>query len=193
MSFVIIENAIPASLVRAAEAAWPSPQWPYWHRYNGKTGNKYGSMDRCRIPPACLAALDALAFAVADKIGRSFIDYDLHASGMHMLPPGGFLGRHLDAERHPLRPWKRTHSIVMFCNSAWGELCGGELVIGDQEIPVQPGTAVVFETANEWHHVNRVNTDISRLHRKTLALFAWEHCEELSGNTSANFESIVTA
>jgi hypothetical protein len=189
MSVNIIDNAIPRSLVLAAEAAWPSPDWVHWHRYNGATANKYGSMDRSRIPPACIAALDALALAVADQIGDSFIDYDLHAAGMHMMPPSGFLGRHLDAECHPIRPWKRTHSIVMGVNSAWGELCGGELVIEpDTMIGVEPGRAVIFETAGTWHQVNRVNTDVSRLYRKTLALFAWRIDHNCDGRTSANFQ-----
>jgi Rps23 Pro-64 3,4-dihydroxylase Tpa1-like proline 4-hydroxylase len=188
MSVKIIENAIPRSLILAAEAAWPDQLWPYWHRYNGATANKYGSMDRSRIPAACLAALDALALAVADHIGDSFIDYDLHAAGMHMMPPGGFLARHLDAECHPIRPWKRTHSIVMSINSAWGELCGGELIIEpDTMIGVEPGRAVIFETAGTWHQVNRVNTDVSGLYRKTLALFAWQIDHNCDGRTSANF------
>jgi hypothetical protein len=185
----VIGNVIPRSLVLAAEAAWPEPSWPYWHRYNGVTANKYGSMDRSRIPPACIAALDAVALAVAPYIGDSFIDYDLHAAGMHMMPPGGFLGRHLDAECHPIRPWKRTHSIVMGVNSAWGELCGGELVIEpDTIIGVEPGRAVIFETAGTWHQVNRVNTDVSGLYRKTLALFAWKIDHNCDGRTSANFQ-----
>jgi Rps23 Pro-64 3,4-dihydroxylase Tpa1-like proline 4-hydroxylase len=189
MSVDIITDAIPRSLVLAAEAAWPSPDWQYWHRYNGATANKYGSMDRSRIPPACIAALDALALAVAPYIGDSFIDYDLHAAGMHMMPPGGFLGRHLDAECHPIRPWKRTHSIVLGVNSAWGELCGGELVIEpDTIIGVEPGRAVIFETAGTWHQVNRVNTDVSRLYRKTLALFAWQIDHNCDGGTSAKFQ-----
>ena len=188
MSVNIITDAIPRSLVLAAEAAWPSPDWQYWHRYNGATANKYGSMDRSRIPPACIAALDALASAVIPYIGDSFIDYDLHAAGMHMMPPGGFLGRHLDAECHPIRPWRRTHSIVMGVNSAWGELCGGELVIEpDTIIGVEPGRAVIFETAGTWHQVNRVNTDVSGLYRKTLALFAWQIDHNCDGGTSANF------
>ena len=189
MSIKIITDAIPRSLVLAAEAAWPDPAWQYWHRYNGATANKYGSMDRSRIPPACIAALDALALAVIPYIGDSFIDYDLHASGMHMMPPGGFLGRHLDAECHPIRPWRRTHSIVMSVNSAWGELCGGELIIEpDTVIGVEPGRAVIFETAGTWHQVNRVNTDASKLHRKTLALFAWRIDHDCDGGTSANFQ-----
>jgi Rps23 Pro-64 3,4-dihydroxylase Tpa1-like proline 4-hydroxylase len=105
------------------------------------------------------------------------------------MPPGGFLGRHLDAECHPIRPWKRTHSIVLGVNSAWGELCGGELVIEpDTIIGVEPGRAVIFETAGTWHQVNRVNTDVSRLYRKTLALFAWQIDHNCDGGTSAKFQ-----
>lgn len=196
MCVEILENAIPRPLLQAAEAAWPSPEWPYWHRYNGTTANKYGSMDRSRIPPACLAALDALALAVTPYIEGSFIDYDLHAAGMHMIPPGGFLGRHLDAEYHPIRPWKRTHSIVLNVNSQWGETCGGDLILEantdsqlDTVIEVEPGQAVIFETPGVWHQVTRVNTDVSLLHRKTLALFAWTLDPFGSGRTSAKFSS----
>jgi hypothetical protein len=188
MSVEIIENAIPASLVRATEAAWPKPDWQYWHRYQSKTSDKFASMDRCRIPAACLAALDALALAVADKIGDSFIDYDLHAAGMHMMPPGGYLGRHLDAEFHPLRSWKRTHSVVMFVNSQWGLRDGGQLLIeGHWPVEVTQGTAVVFETNQAWHEVATVTGD---QHRKTLALFGWQQCDIMNGeeNTRANFQ-----
>lgn len=175
---MVIPNAIPLSLCLAAEAAWPSPDWQYWHRYNGPTANKFGSMDRSRIPPACLAALDALALAVIPHIGDSFIDYDLHAAGMHMLPPGGFLSRHLDAECHPLRSWKRTHSIVMPVNSQWNaERFGGELRIEPDTI-ISPviGQAVVFETSGAWHEVLPVascESTCCNSYRKTLALFAW--------------------
>lgn len=194
MTVKIISDVIPRSLCLAAEAAWPLAEWPYWHRYNGSTANKYGSMDRSRIPPACIAALDALALAVIPHIGDSFIDYDLHAAGCHQLPPGGFLSRHLDAECHPIRPWKRTHSIVMCVNSSWGESCGGELVLEsnldsepDMVLDVQPNRAVIFETAGVWHEVRRVNTDVSGLYRKTLALFAWRVDGECVGRTSATF------
>ena len=196
MSIKIITDAIPRSLVLAAEAVWPSPDWQYWHRYNGATANKYGSMDRSRIPPACIAALDALALAVIPYIGDSFIDYDLHAAGMHMMPPGGFLGRHLDAECHPIRPWRRTHSIVMGVNSAWNPDHGGKLVIEsnldsqpDTIIFPEPGQAVIFETAGQWHEVTQVATDSQW--RKTLALFAWQIDHKCDGRTSANFQEII--
>ena len=196
MSVEIIKNAIPDSLRRAAEAAWPSPDWQYWHRYNGATANKYGSMDRSRIPPACVAALDALALAVADHIGDSFIDYDLHAAGMHMMPPGGFLGRHLDAECHPIRPWRRTHSIVMSVNSQWNPEHGGQLVIespdGNREIVPEPGQAIIFETANQWHEVKPVSTDATQF-RKTLALFAWDLRYDHAAKSHADFSGGMTS
>ena len=183
MSVEIITDAIPRSLVLAAEAAWPSPDWQYWHRYNGATANKYGSMDRSRIPPACIAALDALALSVTPYIGDSFIDYDLHAAGMHMMPPGGFLGRHLDAECHPIRPWRRTHSIVL----SLSETLGGNLILeGVGKFAPEPGRVIVFETANQWHEVTRVSDDSSW--RKTLALFAWQIDHNCDGRTSANFQ-----
>ena len=188
MSVKVIANAIPASLCRAAEAAWPSPDWLYWHRYNGVTENKFGSMDRSRIPAACLAALDALAMAVVPFIGESFIDYDLHAAGLHMMPPGGFLARHVDAECHPIRRWRRTHSIVMGV-SDWRKEFGGELrlEIGDGDdgmlLPTI-GRAVIFETQNQWHEVRPVTRNA---YRKTLALFAWRVDTDCHGGTSAMF------
>ena len=192
----VIENVIPRSLVLAAEAAWPSPDWPYWHRYNGKTGNKFGSMDRDRLPPACLAALDSLALAVIPHIGDSFIDYDLHAAGMHMMPPGGFLGRHLDAECHPIRPWRRTHSIVMSVNSQWNPEHGGQLVIespdGNREIVPEPGQAIIFETAGQWHEVKPVSTDATQF-RKTLALFAWDLRYDHAAKSHADFSGGMTS
>ena len=187
MSVKIIRDIIPRSLCLAAEAAWPQTDWLYWHRYNGATANKFGSMDRSRIPPACIAALDALALAVVPHIGDSFVDYDLHASGCHMLPPGGFLGRHLDAECHPIRPWRRTHSIVMGCNSHWCAEMGGELSIEGQAIILpQFGQAVIFETLGTWHEVLEVNHGFGA-YRKTLALFAWTTDSECDGDTTATF------
>ena len=191
MTVIILPDAIPRSLCLAAEAAWPSPDWPYWHRYNGATSNKFGSMDRSRIPPACVAALDALALAVIPHLGDSFIDYDLHAAGLHMMPPGGFLARHLDAECHPIRPWRRTHSIVLGVNSEWQFSDGGQLTLesnldseADKEIFPRSGQAIIFETLNQWHEVKPVT---GSKFRKTLALFAWQVDYDCRGETSAEF------
>ncbi len=187
MQIEIIENAISPALVRAAEAAWPAPDWQYWHRYQGATADKFATMDRCRIPAACLAALDALALSVADKIGDSFIDYDLHGAGLHLSLAGGYLAEHVDAARHPMRPWRRTHSIVLCASSGWREEYGGQLVINCHGVLTpQFCTAVIFETNGVVHQVLPVSKS-SPISRKTLALFAWETSGDDVGHTSAKF------
>ena len=187
MTVEVVQHFINRNLCLAAEAAFPAPDWQYWHRYQGRTANKYGSMDRSRIPVACLAALDALAIKAAPYIGDSFIDYDLHAAGCHMLPPGGFLASHYDAECHPIRKWRRTHSIVLCVTSNWREQYGGQLYIDDEgTYSPQFGTAIIFDTPNTRHEVLPVALD-SPLCRKTLALFAWRADEDCEGMTAANF------
>lgn len=187
MSVKVIENAIQPALLRAALAAWPEPTWLGWHRYTGKTADKYASLTHADIPRACRAALDALATRVAVEIGDSFIDYDLHAAGLHLLKPGGFLSGHYDAECHPLRPWKRTHSVVLFANDRWEPGWGGSLLIkGVGTFRPAFNKCVVFETERAWHEVDKVETHADC--RKTLALFAWTQAE-CSGRTSANFEA----
>lgn len=190
MSVKVIEKAIEPALLRSALASWPEPNWLGWHRYTGKTADKFGSLTYADIPRACRAALDALALRVAGEIGDSFIDYDLHASGLHMLPPGGFLAGHFDAECHPLRPWKRTHSVVLFVNDKWESDWGGSLLVESVgTFRPQFNKCVIFETEKAWHEVDSVATEAD--YRKTLALFAWKQAE-CSGRTSAQFEAKMT-
>jgi len=199
VSVTIIPNAINPAIIRACEAAWPDTTWNGWHRYKGATADKYGSLHHSLIPRACMAALDALAAVAANHIGESFIDYDCHAAGLHMMPPGGFLGRHLDAECHPIRPWRRTHSIVMGVNSAWNREHGGKLVIEsnldsqpDMSIFPEPGQAIIFETAGQWHEVKPVAPDASQ-YRKTLALFAWDLRYDHTAKSHADFSEGMTS
>lgn len=182
---LVIDNALPMHIVRSAVAAWPKNDWSGWHRYKGATADKYGSLHASLIPEACRFALQQLALRVGPHVGESFIDYDLHAAGLHQIPPGGFLGRHLDAEFHPLKAWQRTHSIVMFLDDFRPE-DGGELVIEPFEV-IQPvaNRVVIFETPGVWHEV--LPTSRVAQMRRTLALFAWREAIG-HGNTSARFE-----
>lgn len=182
---IIIDNPIPRSLLRSASASWPDTGWTGWHRYRGTTADKYGSLHASILPEACRAVVYQLALAVSELIGDSFVDYDLHAAGLHQIPPGGFLGRHLDAEFHPLRPWKRTHSIVLFLDD-FEEHHGGELFL-EPNIVIRPAfnRVAVFETENCWHQVRRTSLDAPM--RRTIALFAWNFVPEKTGELSARF------
>lgn len=180
----LTHSTISPALLRAADAAWPSPEWNGWHRYKGSTGDKFGSLHHSVIPRACTVALETLAEHASAFIGDSFIDYDLHAAGLHMMPPGGFLARHVDAERHPLKQWRRTHSIVLFVNRL-NPGDGGRLHIeGQTTLRPEPNVCCIFETPGQWHEVYK--TSASAPYRKTLAMFAWS-LDDGEGATSSTF------
>lgn len=183
--FRVIPAALPEHMVNAVKQHWPADSWSGWHRYAGDTGDKYGLKHADLLPAACRHALDRLMDVAGSMLPSGcFWDYDLHGAGLHMLKSGGFLGRHQDAERHPLQSWRRSHSLVCFLESC----DGGELVIDDKNIvSPDPGVAVLFETHKLWHAVNPV-----RSHRRTLALFAWEHVDQFdsSGSICSTFSMI---
>lgn len=184
----LIRNVLPTAMLNAVRASWPDTAWSGWHRYQGTTADKYGSLHHSLIPPACAEALRKIAAVVNPVLpADSFIDYELHAAGMHQIPPGGFLGRHLDAERHPLRPWRRTHSIVYFVDSISPEH-GGALYVEDPYTTVQPeaNAIAIFATSGAWHGVAK--TKSSAPWRRTLALFAWSLSSSDNGKTSAFFQ-----
>ena len=186
---IVLNNVIRPDLLRAAVAAWPSNDWLGWHRYQSATANKFGSLTHADIPRACRVALEALADKIGPYIDPSFIDYDLHGAGLHTIPPGGFLAGHVDAECHPLRPWRRTHSIVLGCNEHWPSQWDGRLYL-QGHAPRLPAwnTAIMFETPNQWHEVQAVSESATES-RKTLALFAWRIDADCHGKTSAQFAS----
>lgn len=182
---LIIDNAISNSKLSAADAAWPEASWNGWHRYHGKTADKFGLIHHSLAPPAIQRALWAVAEVIEQRLPDGcFVDYEMHGAGMHMIPPGGFLGRHLDAEKHPQRPWSRTHSAVLFLDSS-APADGGKLVIDGNSVDPIRNQLVIFETPGAWHEVTQVTG--YRL-RRSLALFAWRVNTSASGATSARFE-----
>jgi len=159
-------------LVQQAIASWPDESWEGWHRYSGERGEKLVSKPSADLPAeiyACLWATEHIvSWPHSTYLSSSFIDHGLYAAGMHWIKPGGCLPRHLDAERHPDYPWRRTHSIVCFLDAMQD---GGELVLNDGQQIIQPeaGQVVLFQTQDNWHWVNE-----TKQHRRTLALFAYQ-------------------
>lgn len=168
----VIHDALPEPLRLAALAFFPTVDWPHWHVYgNGKRATR----DALRIPDACRVALEHLAKTI--EPGRGFPDFDYHGAGLHLMPPGAWLGEHCDAESHPTRPWRRVWSLVCFLN----DCVGGELLIDGQVIQPQKNTAVLFD-ASKLHEVKETQSD-----RRTLGVFYWEVDHRAKGPTSAQF------
>lgn len=186
----IVHNALPLSVANAVAAEFPSPGWEWWHVYQGTNSVKYGSVDRLRFPRACQVGLDFLADSLAQTVSQlwpqGFIDQEWYAGGLHMIPPGGHLSRHLDADRHPIRPWRRVASVVWFANRTWKPEWGGQLIIDKEGVFPVFNSAVLFECNDtSWHEVTEV---VGPENRKTLAMFVWQHDEShKSTRRSAKF------
>ena len=199
----IFENPIHLLLANAASNSIPNIGWEWYHKYNDKHSIKYGSTNPDRLPKPIHMALEGFSNEVSclyecnDEIYAKdiFPDYNYHAGGIHIIPPGGFLSRHLDCEYHPTKNWKRTGSLVWFANREWKEEWGGQLVIEpldkNEPISITPkfNTAVYFETPNTYHQVLPV---IGPYVRKTLTIFFWSEVpiKPKDGKTTAYFPSM---
>lgn len=184
MNPAVLDNAVPRGLIAAALATWPDARWPHWHRYE-LHGTKFATKDADRLTPACFRLIDLLtALHPADVLGCEdggmFPDLDLHGAGMHWIPRGGWLDRHVDGAVHPLTDWRRRANTILYLESC----VGGELVIGDQRIAPQPGRVVIFETHDHAFHAVQPVTEGNR---RSLSLFWWDLQPVLSNRTAAAF------
>lgn len=172
---LVSENLLPDHLRLAALADFPEANWPHWHRYeNGKLASKH----TLNIPTHCLAALKEISTRVA-PIPGSFWDMNFHGSGLHLMPEGCSLGFHVDAEFHPIKPWRRVASLVYFLETTQG---GNLIIDGRRHYPIK-NSAVMFK-ADLRHGVEATIEP-----RRTLSLFAWTLDSSSKTTTRAQFES----
>ena len=184
---VVIDNWGPPELVRAADATWPALDWEHWHKYQDAHALKYGTTPAPRLPPASRQLIERLS--VIDLHSRgfdvdAFPDLSLHGAGLHCIPEGGFLSRHLDGERHPLKGWRREINAVLFVNP-WRQEWGGRLYFDDQAIEPAFNRLVLFQTTgNAYHGVEAVAGPIDR---RTISLFWWSLNEPGTDRETAQF------
>ena len=150
-------------LVEACRATWPNAHWPHWHKYADQNSIKYATKDPDRLNPAAKMLIQRMADLPVEA--GWFPDLDLHGAGMHWIPEGGHLERHLDGQVHPLNGWYRKANAILFLDHCeGGELC----VEGLEPIHPQPGKLVMF-AADQWHEVRKVVSG----NRRSLSLFWW--------------------
>lgn len=185
---IIIDNAISSSLVRSLWAVWPDKQWSGWHHYKGRDADKYATKSRHDLPHVASLCLLEMARAVDDKVlDFTFPDFEMHGSGMHMIPSGGFLAKHLDSAVMESTGWRREYSCVLCVNPHWQDDWGGEFgIVGHDTVSPRFNRLILFRTTeSSVHWVNRVTGPISRY---TLSLFYWSECEpDDSTRTQARF------
>lgn len=168
----IIDDWTTPELVRAADAEWPRDDWPHWHRYeNGKLATK----DVSRFTPAIAETMRRLLTINVGQIGveDAFGDWNCHGAGMHTMPAGTSLGKHLDSDHHP-QGWQRACNAILFVRDSDGDLQfwndAGTIVV--QSIEPRFNRLVLFvPTDTSWHAVAPVATGP----RRTLSAFYWRH------------------
>lgn len=182
---VVIDGFAPASLVRSLAATWPTTESGHWHCYES---GKLATKDVASLPAAATILLWRMAeLTPLDRIGVSnaFPDLQhLHGAGLHQLSAGQSLGLHLDAEHHPLLPWRREASAILYLDDCEG----GELEICDEHrmlvesINPRPNRLVLFSTPGCWHRVEKTMSI-----RRSVCLFFWTIDHTASGEAKARF------
>lgn len=175
----VIDNFATPCLVRALAASWLPADSGHWHLYdNGKRCTK----DAGRLPLVANLLLHQMAAAYQ---GPGFPDLEyLHGAGLHDMQAGATLGLHLDSERHPLLPWQREASAVLYIDDAEGgalELCDAQ-GLTHESIEPRANRLVIFGTPGQWHRVSECKSQ-----RRSLCLFFWSRAEQAAGATRATF------
>lgn len=167
----VIDDYIPADVVRRINAEWPTD----WHKERGKNNHKWS---RERLTPSARAVADAVDVSQIESItGISglFADPDLYGSGLHCIPQGGFLRMHVDFNTHP-RGWHCRVNVLIYLNEIWRDAWGGHLQLGigkdAKRIAPIGGRCVIFETNDKsWHGHPEPLTCPVGVQRRSLALY----------------------
>ena len=175
----VIKDAIDPYLLRALYACWPDESWRGWHRYNDKHANKYGSRSPKDLPSPAMPCIMQMIEAVTDCVdipNYCFPDLELPGAGLHMLPSGGYLRRHLDSSFMDSTGWKREYSCVLGVSPEWDCMTdGGEFILNETSVDPEFNQLVVFRTTEtSYHEVLEVTGLRSRL---SLCVFYWSEEE----------------
>jgi hypothetical protein len=184
---VSIDNFIPSeALVRAAAASFDSLSPDEWVRYESESGQvQYCSKIPRQSTPEALMVLDYIAThfdpnkIFSDFNTKAFPDTTHYGGGMMLTPnsngQGGYLGMHVDASAHGLRPrWKREYSAILCISEEYDESFDLLIHDGDKKharIPYKFNRLNVFKCSkNSWHGLPEITKGLDR---KTLGVMYW--------------------
>jgi hypothetical protein len=166
---IVLDDAFPADLLRAADAAWPADEWAGWVGYDARQPGKRVSTLTATLPEPCCELLRLMAQLRLPGMDGLVPDMGLHGGGLHEIRSGHGLNRHLDAERHPRLGLSRVLSAALYVHPRWEASWGGSLVVREQEVAASPGRFVVFDARGDaWHSVKVVQGPAPR---RSMALF----------------------
>jgi hypothetical protein len=176
---LVLADPLPAGLLRAAGASWPTPDWPGWVVYDTGDHRKRAGDLATPLPPPCGALLHALALLpVGEWFGLPGLvpDLGLYGGGLHEMVPGDEVGPHRDADRHARLGLERVLSVVLFVHREWRDEWGGALELLTPlrcprvRLRPTPGRLVAFDCRGAYHRVTPVTCPPGHA-RHSLALW----------------------
>lgn len=191
---LILDNFAPEPALRAVAAGFEEVPDDAWVRYDdlderGKRAcNQWDAM-----PAAGRGLLSLLTGPTAAALCQWLTGIDglvsdptLYGGGLHETVPGGFLGVHLDNERHPTTGLARRLNLIVYCTDwsaagGWQDEWGGHLEFWDRACSrvvkrIAPlfNRAVLFETGqHSFHGHTQPLACPAGLTRKSLAVYYW--------------------
>lgn len=185
MNISVIDGLFSNELLVAANSSWPHADWPGWVLNDPRQPGKRVSGLADPLPRACAVLLAQMALLPQ---GNGLIpDLGLWGAGLHEMPVGTSLDRHLDADVHGRLGLSRKLSAVLWIHDQWHREWGGELAF-DSGLIVQPmpGRMVLFDSQGEWHCVNRITAPATL--RLSLAMFWYSSTAPKNSSTRAFFQ-----
>ena len=162
---IVIEDFLPADLLRKISADYPSAEGKrYYDRDQERLKYQYHPTEsRSALVRNLLAELNGQAFLgfLEEMTGIEGLVSDPYfaGGGLHETRRGGHLGVHADFNLHDRMKVERRLNLLVYLNEDWESSYGGELELWDRkmeraEVSVAPilGRAVVFSTTLDSYH-----------------------------------------
>ncbi len=181
-----IDDFIPSeSIVRAASESFNKIDEKTWVRYEKEDGQiqMCSPASRNSWTTECSLVADYIALnfdpnLMTGMTKNAFPDISGYGGGMMITPnkndEGGFLGMHIDAERHALNPsWKRQYSVVLGLSEDYDHSFDLRLHNGQEHCRLQYkfNRLNIFKfEENSWHGFPEITKGKDR---KTIGIMYW--------------------
>lgn len=130
------------------------------NQYERKLGAPFSAGGHYCATVRSLLAGDAWISQIEQAFGYEpcSLSFDDIGGGVHWIPTGGFLARHVDFAQNGQGLWRRINCLI-YLNDGWRSGDGGELELaaekdGPTVVQIEPvwNRTVVFETSDtSWH------------------------------------------
>lgn len=176
---LILDGIIHDNFIDGAAAEFPSAEHPGWRWFRNQHELKAAGDPRVMGGENCRYIVERLRSREwVDWLGQQFGIEGLLPSeeggGLHLIPPGGFLGIHADFNRSSDGLYRRINCLL-YLNRGWWPEWGGALELWDRygpSVTVEPqaGRMVLFETSSSSFHGHPLPTT-GPASRRSIAVY----------------------